>query len=439
MPTTQLGVAKADITPRKPLPLAGFAARQGPSEGVSHPLFVRAFFFTQDAPGGVERRALVVSADLLGWGQDRLPALRQRLRERWQLGEEAAVLSATHTHSGPQTSVRLVSSVGTPDPDYIEYLETQLFAAIEQAYTNREPITVERGAGISDIGINRRKLVDGAIRMAPNPDGPTDPAVTVLRFRTATGGTKGVLVHYTCHPTTTADRLVSSEFPGVAMAEVEETLGGGAVAAYLQGCCGDIKVALFEGDTFKRGHDADVRAVGHRLAGTVLGILSGPLHALTDRPLGGRHTSVDLPIQPPPAREQLETLRDEQGIIVEWSTLLLRTAQPPTAITLDLTRLDLADGLSLLAMNGEISVAYGLFVKERSGGHALPVAYSNGAVGYVVTAVQVAEGGYEASEAFRYYGRPGPFTPDVEPQLKEALGALVDEGRPSPPASRGTR
>jgi hypothetical protein len=233
VPTTQLGVAKLDITPRKPLPLAGFAGRQGPSEGVAHPLFVRAFFFTQDDPDGTERRALVVSADLLGWGQDRLPALRRQLREHWQLGEETVVLSATHTHSGPQTSVRLVSSVGTPDPDYIEYLEAQLFAAIEQAYANREPVTVERGRGTSDIGINRRRLVDGAIRMAPNPTGPTDPEVTVLRFRTVAGDTKGVLVHYTCHPTITADRLVSGEFPGVAMAELEATLGDGAVAAYL--------------------------------------------------------------------------------------------------------------------------------------------------------------------------------------------------------------
>jgi hypothetical protein len=437
VPTTQLGVAKLDITPRKPLPLAGFAARQGPSEGVSHPLFVRAFFFTPDGPDDGERRALIVSADLLGWGQDRLPALRQQLRERWNLGEEQVVLSATHTHCGPQTSVRLVSSVGTPDPDYIEYLEAQLFAAIEQAHANREPVTIERGAGTSDISINRRRLVDGAMLMAPNPDGPTDPAVTVLRFRTAAGGTKGVLVHYTCHPTITADRLVSGEFPGVAMAEIEETLGGGAVAAYLQGTCGDIKVALLDGDTFKRGHDADVRAVGHRLAGTVLGVLDGQMQMLADRPLGGQHTSVDLPIQPPPAREQLEALRDEPGIIGEWSTLLLRTAQPPTAITLDLTRLDLADGLSLLAMNGEISVAFGLFVKERSGGRVLPVGYSNGAVGYVVTAAQVAEGGYEAGEAFRYYGRPGPFTPEVEPRLRDALGALVDGVQPSSPARRG--
>lgn len=73
--------------------------------------------------------------------------------------------------------------------------------------------------------------------MAPNPDGPNDQEVTVIKFNRINDGTvKSLFVHFTCHPTTTADNLINSEYPGVAMEKVEEHLGGGAIAMFLQGC-----------------------------------------------------------------------------------------------------------------------------------------------------------------------------------------------------------
>lgn len=425
MTTLQLGTAKIEITPRAPLPLAGFAARQGLAEGVAQPLFLRVLFFTQDDAGVGERRALLASADLLCWGEDRLPALRRRLLEQWGLGPEAVILSATHTHSAPQTSERLAPSVGRPDPTYVAWLEEQLFVAIARAHADREPVTVQRGAGACRIGINRRKWSDGAIQMAPNADGPVDPELTAVRFRTPAGATKAVLAHYACHPTISQERLVSGEFPGVAMAAVEDALGGAAVAAYLQGCCGEIKAAVLDGDRFARGSAANVRAVGQRLADDVLALLGRPLRDLAACPLAGRHATVELPFQRLPTPADLLAQRRQPGIVGEWSDLLLR--QPALlrpSVPLDLTRLDLAAGLSLLAMNGEISVTYGRFVKEATGGRVLPLGYSNGLIGYVVTADQLVEGGYEPIESTRYFGLPAPFAPAIEPRLKEALLAL---------------
>jgi hypothetical protein len=55
----------------------------------------------------------------------------------------------------------------------------------------------------------------------------------------------------------------------------------------------------------------------------------------------------------------------------------------------------------------------------------LPVGYSNGMVGYVTTARQIEEGGYEPVESSRYYGLPAPFAPEIEPILESAIASIV--------------
>lgn len=50
----QLGCSKVDITPQSPLPLAGFAHRQGDFERVERPLYARILFFFNKA--GLEAR-----------------------------------------------------------------------------------------------------------------------------------------------------------------------------------------------------------------------------------------------------------------------------------------------------------------------------------------------------------------------------------------------
>ncbi len=425
---TKLGVAKADITPRKPLPLAGFAHREGNFEGISHRLQARVLFFEQ-AEKSKKQRTLLVSADLIWWGPDRIRGLRRRLKERWGLNEDSVILHATHTHSGPQTSVRFTSQLGKSDPDYLEKMESSVLAAVDRAADGLETITVEQGRGECHIGINRRQRVGDEIEMAPNEHGPTDPEVGVFQFQTGAGKTKAILVHYACHPTTTDDNLISSEFPGVAMELVENELGEEVVAAYLQGCCGDIRPALTRERDFYRGSDAEVRQLGVTLANEVLSVMNRPMKVLSSCRLDGRYTTVPLPFQELPTRADLKAKKRRPNLVGEWSRLLLREperVQP--SIPLEMSLQNIADGLSLLAINGEVVVDYGLLVKQRFGGRILPVPYSNGMIGYIPTARQVLEGGYEAKESTLYFGLPAPFAPGLESKIHDGIVSLVEAG-----------
>ncbi|NQX64235.1 neutral/alkaline non-lysosomal ceramidase N-terminal domain-containing protein [Paenibacillus qinlingensis] len=414
-----LGIAKLNITPQQPMALSGFGHRHGDFDGILHPLQLRVWFFQQMDVSDMQRKALVVQADILAWSTERMGAIYKRLEAYYGLTASSIILNASHTHCGPRTADLLDAL----NPDYVDMLEERLFAGVEEAYCKLIPVTIEKGVGECRMGINRRKIVNGEMSMAPNLEGPIDPEVSVIRFCSKlTNETMGVMFHYTCHPTTTDYNFISSEFPGIAMGCVEEAIGGGAIASYLQGCCGDIRPALIQEDVFFRGDDRDVQRFGKQLSDVVLHVLKRPMEELSPSWIHASTTEVNLPFQYNPTIDQLQTGSFEQGMMGAWHRMLLENAKRNAVhIPLKMNLLTIAEGLTFLAMNGEIVVEYGLFFKKCDPSRGvLPLAYSNGMVGYVPTAKQIEEGGYESRDSIYYFGLPSPFVPEIESLIRDA-------------------
>jgi hypothetical protein len=263
--------------------------------------------------------------------------------------------------------------------------------------------------------------VEGKIIMAPNPEGSCDPEVNVIAFATATGRYKAVLTHYACHPTTTGDNWVSGEFPGSACRLLEEKLGDAAVAAYLQGCTADVRPALIRQGEFYRGCETDVQALGKTLAQAVLDTLGQAMHDEPEGKLAAATLATPLAFSSVPSPDDLRQAAQD-GIEKEWSKAMLCLPEKlrPT-IPLEMTWFQFADSLSLLSFNGEMAAEYGLWLKEFCQNRVLPVAYANGMIGYIPTETQLAEGGYEAGEAYRYFAMPAPFAAGTEAAIKTAI------------------
>jgi hypothetical protein len=392
----ELGTAKVDITPRFPVPLAGFATRTGVFDGVLAPLFARIFCWQcQTGPP-----VILVSADLIWWGSDRMQDMRHRIRTACQVPDAAIVLHATHNHSGPQAA-RLSPLIGEASPAYVDMLEETVVGGIRQALANPEPVHIARATGQCRIGIHRRRMVDGAIRMAPNPGGPNDPECTVIRFQRSSGSIKALLVHFTCHPTTTAVNSVSAEFCGAAMTAIEGRFGNDVIAGYLQGCCGDIRPALIREDEFYRGDIADVQRLGAELSQVVSHVLAGPMQPCAT----GACSSAPLTV--PLFFEEI-------------------SAAGAASVPLEMMKIMLGPDLGFLTFSAEMVVEYGLHVKRHRAGAILPVAYTNGMIGYVTTGQQLAEGGYESREAFRYFEMPAPFAASTESRVLQAIDTLLN-------------
>ncbi|WP_127585627.1 neutral/alkaline non-lysosomal ceramidase N-terminal domain-containing protein [Paenibacillus koleovorans] len=429
MGLVQLGISKIDITPEFPVPLSGFGHRRGVYEGISRRLYARVWLFGQENGAGNSEKILLVQADLIWWGSEVLDSIRQRLKTRWGLTSDRVLFHASHTHGGPQTTACFVPSLGLMEPAYISFLERRIVQAVEEAHNSLESVVVERGRGkCESIGINRRLLVDGKIEMAPHPDGVIDDEVTVIRFQTRSGMTKGVLFHFTCHPTTTSANRVTSDYCGAAMEAIDRRFGEG-VGCFVQGCCGDIRPAVILDGRFIGGDEQDVDRLGNRLADAVIDIVERPMELVPASRFVARTKEVELPFIHVPSMEELQPAPDDDETTVHWKRYLLdhpHSLKPSAVLHLQL--IQFSDELSFVALDGEIVVEYGLLVKRISGGRALPLGYSNGILGYVPTAAQIREGGYESDRSNKLFMYPSRFKEEIESNIAAGIRELLSEG-----------
>ncbi|WP_317170108.1 neutral/alkaline non-lysosomal ceramidase N-terminal domain-containing protein [Rhodocytophaga rosea] len=91
------GVARVVITPQQSMWMAGYANRDHSSEGTLHELWAKALVL-EDAGG---KRAVLVTADLLGIPKELSHHIRNQLESKYQLSRAQVILNSSHTHSGP--------------------------------------------------------------------------------------------------------------------------------------------------------------------------------------------------------------------------------------------------------------------------------------------------------------------------------------------------
>ncbi|MCL5999535.1 MAG: neutral/alkaline non-lysosomal ceramidase N-terminal domain-containing protein [Chloroflexi bacterium] len=417
-----LGTSKSTITPPAGTPLAGYGFRDHGAEAVLDDLEVRVLWFQDDVTPS--SAVCIVTADLIGFDTTLTDDLRTALTLAHGITPERVLLTASHTHSGPQTCAGL-TDVGTPVPEVIAKVRQQILAAVATAKLNLRPVILRAGQGHCEgYAVNRRVIHDGRVIMEPNPDGIRDDTVTVIACHDATDDTPvAVLFHYTCHPTTMGDYRITADYPGAARRHVEQALGGG-IAAFLQGCCGDVRpnCTLIGGKQFRRGQPEDVAAFGTALGETVLHILQGPMIPLKTA-LGGKSSIIDLPLARDRDPVTLEyTRRTGTGPEGEPSRSLAEDIRRPLA----LQRIDLAEEVSLIAMGGEVCCDYGHFIRGLAAGRlVLPLGYSNGLIGYIPSARMFPEGGYEVEGSCPYFGLPRPFSPDIESVIHAGVRSLM--------------
>jgi len=191
-------------------------------------------------------------------GNDYLPKVRARLEKALGVPPANVLVNASHCHG-----------VVCADVD------ERTIRAVNVAMENMVPVTVGAGAGREDrIMVNRRlKLKNGreidvrhAYSLPPDDEvgevGPIDPEIGVLRLNRKDGRTLAVVYNFACHPIQgVSGGGNSADITGFASKVIEENLGEGAIALFLQGCCGDINPAFYK--AVDRPRDAE--PLGNRL------------------------------------------------------------------------------------------------------------------------------------------------------------------------------
>ncbi len=426
-PAWRAGVATRVITPQSAMWMGGYAARTHPSTGTIHDLHAKALALA-DAGGG---RFVFLTVDAIGIPRSLRLAVARRLAEAAQLRPDQFVIVASHTHSGPEFRAGRVPET---DPRgvatsraYLEMLEQTLPALAVEALAALAPARLAHTRARAGFAMNRRlPQPNGDFTNAPNPDGPVDHDVPVLRVDGADGKLRAILFGYACHNTTLTQTnyQFSGDYAGFAQAYLQADHPG-VVALFLTGCGGDQ-------NPYPRSTLPLAEAHGRTLATAVdaaLGMRAKPLAGA----LRSAYAEIDLRYAEVPNRADYERRRTAADkLAAEHAGRMLarldREGALPASYPYPVQVVRLGDGLQFVALGGEVVVDYSLRLKrELAGAGAVWVAgYSNDVLGYIPNERVLREGGYEGLQASRLGSlHPGPWGPGLEEQIVGQVHALV--------------
>jgi hypothetical protein len=429
----QAGVAKVAITPREPLWMSGYGARDHPSEGAIHDLWAKALAL-QDPAG---RKALIVTLDVCGIGPDVSNAIRDAVKARHGLERDRIVIACSHTHSGPvvgrnlSAMCRMNAEQARQVDDYTKALVASLDKTIAEAFSDMIPAVLFWGTGRADFAVNRRENKEKdvpALRESLALKGPVDHDVPVVRVMNDEGKTLAILFGYACHCTVLSGYQFCGDYAGFAQLAIEKAHPG-TQAMFLAGCGADQ-------NPLPRRTVELAEKYGGELAVAVEDVLNTPMH-FVEGSLISAYEDIPLKFGTLPTKEELESqAKSKDPTTAKRGGLLLdqmkaKGALDPAYPAYPVQAWRLGD-LTWIFLGGEVVVDYSLRLKRNMGTSKTWVSsYCNDVMAYIPSLRVLKEGGYEGGGSMLPYGLPAPWAESVEDDVVGAVGRVLDSlGQP---------
>jgi hypothetical protein len=396
----QVGISDRVITPPKGCPLAGYGERAKlvpflyqpfrdpeyysklfePNRGVVHDLRAKAVVIDNG-----ERRVCFLGVDSIGITQLIFEDVLARVAPLG-IERDALIIGGSHTHSGNGDAADLrlwwLATTDIFDARIYAPMVENLAGAIEDAVADLAPARIGVGAEEEQIGLNSNRRGDPVL----------DPEITVIRVDQPDGTPRALLFNYAVHGTFLgADNLkFSGDCLGYAERHLEERFGPDFTAVFLNGAEGDMSGSNQGGDS--QWERADLW--GAAMADAVAEV-HGHIATESSVELAGAHIFVDLPdpymrpaffLDPPgPGYGTI----DLDGLVEEDQT--------------NFSGVRIGDH-AFVTMPGEAIVQIGLDIKA----HGVDLGFSgtsviglaNGHLGYLTTAEEYWQGGYESGATF---------------------------------------
>ena len=418
----EAGVARAKITPEGPIWMSGFMGRERPSEGVRDDLWAKALAL-RDA-GGV---TVIVTADLIGLPGAMTDRVAAALEKRHRVPRARVLFNASHTHTGPvvegnlPTMFDLTAGHQRRVHEFAVRLEAKLAEVAEAAIADLAPARLAVANGSVGFAANRRVVSPEGVKFGVDRSAPSDHDVPVIRVTAPDGRVRAVLFGYACHNTTMGGAMhISGDWAGAAQRAVERSHTG-ATALFLMLCGGD------QGPDPKGSYE-EAATNGETLAREVDRVLAGKLDAVAG-PVRAGWQVIRLNLEPH-TRQTFERDREHKDAsMARRARAMVRAydaGKPVTEVAYPVQAIRFGRDLAIVALGGEVVVDYALRLKKEFPKERLIVAgYSNDVMCYIPSARVLREGGYEAVNAMKHYGLPGPLKPEVEEQIVGAVRSIM--------------
>jgi hypothetical protein len=451
--TLRVAVFLADATPPLGSPVAYAAARK-----IEDPLSARGIVLL-----GAGKPIVLCAVDWIGISNEGHDAWREALAEAAGTTPDRVAVHALHQHDGPRCDFgaeALLEPLGLggkrQDSTFLRETIARTAKALESSLGAARPVT-HLGVGrakVEKIASNRRILgPDGRVAIARSssyripepllsrlvetarsqgyelsatrveealaaPEGVIDPEVKMVTFYEGDSPIVS-LSYYATHPQShfgLGD--VTSEFVGLARAELERSRGG-IPLIHFTGGGGNVAAGKYNDGT----PESRIRLTERMSDGLRRAWASTERQPIDSASVAWRMVPVALPLAPHLDAAKLRTTLEDTSL-PESNRLaaagkLAYVERVLAGHRIDLTCLKLGR-THLLHMPGELFVEYQLAAQEmKSDGFVSLAAYGDGGPGYIGTEISYAEGGYETQPSSTNVA------PEVEGVLLEAIGQLL--------------
>lgn len=212
--TIQAGWAKVNITPPRPVPMAGYGDRKGKKyRAVRDSIWVRAFVFDngKNKAAWVTMDLLIVPPEIKQALEKTLPSVGFSISQTY--------LTATHTHSSiggwaKKLVGRLIA--GKYDKQVVQMVTEGIVKAIQQADSHKEKARFGLARYYAPDLVNHRITSEGTV----------DSTLYLLKIQQTSGAT-AAMINFSAHATclTSREYSLSRDYPGALVDTLEKKAG----------------------------------------------------------------------------------------------------------------------------------------------------------------------------------------------------------------------
>jgi neutral ceramidase len=424
----EAGLAKVDITPSEPVPLAGYGGKTRMSNRIEHPIWIKALAL-KDETGAV---SVIVTADLVGLSDKMIGRIAEVAQKKHGVTRDRLILNSSHNHSCPVTEdVLWLYYEFTPEEAavkdrYTERLYGQYDEVIGAAIADLAPADLAYDLGLAGVAVNRRRARGPESRALGNQ---VDQDVPVLTIKSG-DKLRGIAFGYSCHTTALGGLSINGDYAGFAQIELEKSFPG-AVAMFVQNCGGDanplprIRGRDLEATELAAMYGKILAEAVRQAAGSgAMRPIAGPLKAA----MGETTLSLKPGVPLEELRQRVPNLtgmpkREFELFIRQYETL----GSPPDHVKYPVQVWQFGKDLTFIALTGETVVDYSLKFKAAQGWNDTWVCgYNNDLLSYVPSLRVLTEGGYEGTSGMYEYGHRAPYAEEVEDRITAKVNELID-------------
>lgn len=412
----QAGVARVVITPETAMWMSGYGGRDHAAEGKVHDLYARAAAIRD--PNG--NTAVFISTDLIGVPIKMVEVVAQAVERQHKIPRKSLMFTCSHTHCGPALDHKLSYMLDMKDADwaqvraYQQSLNAKIIGLINEAIADLKPAVLTTGSGRCEFASNRRD---------PKGLGPFDHQVPVLKIASPEGKLRGLVFGYACHNTTLGFYDWCGDYAGFAQLDLEGRHED-IVAMFHTGCGADQ-------NPLPRRKIELAEKYGRMLSNSVSEVLDDGGMKTVQGELKTAFANIPLEFERLPKRAELaDALKSGNrfaqaragNLLHELDTLgeVRKTYDFPVQVWL------VGDGLTWVALGGEVVIDYQIRLKRELGEHSTWVTgYANDVMAYIPSERVLEEGGYEGDSSMIYYQLPSKWKAGLENQIVDECRRLA--------------